>query len=73
MRAGDAIYRSLNSFVEHSDAISPGGLDSTIDLDLRSGIALGTGLSALILSLLPGKVAKVRSSVFLLPLRVPDR
>lgn len=60
LRAGDAIYRSMNAYLEHADAAAPGGYDSSIDMDLRSGIGLGTGLSALMLSLLPGKVTKVR-------------
>lgn len=59
MRTGDAIYRSLNAFLEHADSVAPGGYDDTIDKDLRSGVGLGTGLSALMLSLLPGKVVKV--------------
>ena len=72
MRTGDAIYRSLNAFLEHSDSVAPGGYDETIDKDLRSGIGLGTGLSALMLSLLPGKVVKVSLIVALIDSFVLD-
>lgn len=59
MRTGDGIYRSLNAFLEHADKHHPAGRDPSIDADFRSGIELGTGLSALMLSLLPGKVVKL--------------
>jgi hypothetical protein len=60
LRTGDGIYRSLNAYLEAMDAAASGGYDSTINPHFRSGIELGTGVSSLMLSLLPGKVVKVR-------------
>lgn len=59
LRTGDGIYRSLNAFLEAQDASDPSGYDSSVDPHFRSGIELGTGMSSLMLSMLPGKVVKV--------------
>lgn len=53
MRSAYGIYRTLQQYLEAS-----GGEDE-MDEDFKSGVELGTGLSSLMLSLLPGKVLKV--------------
>ncbi|CED85534.1 S-adenosylmethionine decarboxylase [Phaffia rhodozyma] len=58
MRTSQGIYRTLNTYIEAADK-SHGGHDPTIDRDLRSGVELGTGMSALMLSMMPGKVVKI--------------
>ncbi|KAL1413482.1 hypothetical protein Q8F55_001256 [Vanrija albida] len=56
MRTAHGIYKTLQQFLDEADK---GGFDETIDMDFRSGVLLGSGTSALILSLLPAKVLKV--------------
>jgi hypothetical protein len=72
MRAAWGIYRTMQTFIEEMDGH---GYDDDIDMDFRSvrkvslsqggtadtlqGVALGSGTSSLMLSLLPGKVLKV--------------
>ncbi|KAI9638385.1 uncharacterized protein MKK02DRAFT_22987 [Dioszegia hungarica] len=56
MRAAWGIYRTMQTFIEEADAH---GYDDDIDMDFRSGVALGAGTSSLMLSLLPGKVLKI--------------
>lgn len=56
MRTAHSIYKSLDSFLQQADADA---YDASIDNDFRSGVVLGTGMSALMLSLLPGKVLRV--------------
>lgn len=74
MRTAHGIYRTLQQYIEEADK---SGFDEDIDMDFRSvslpdstscwtpltsqGVLLGTGTSSLMLSLLPGKVLKVRS------------
>jgi hypothetical protein len=60
MRSAEGIYRSLNSFCEAVDKAHPSGFDDSVDRDFRSGIELGVGMSALMLSMMPGKVVRVR-------------
>lgn len=55
MRSAYGIYRTLQQYLEAS------GGDTELDEDFKSGVELGTGLSSLMLSLLPGKVLKVGS------------
>jgi hypothetical protein len=77
MRTAHGIYRTLQQYVEEADK---DGFDEDIDMDFRSvryrpapcpasrtndqGVLLGTGTSSLMLSLLPGKVLKVRQTPF---------
>ena len=59
MRTAHSIYRSLDAFLVQADR---SGFDQSIDNDFRSGVVLGTGMSSLMLSLLPGKVLRVSNS-----------
>jgi hypothetical protein len=52
MRTAYGIYRTLQLYLETAN-------DSTLDEHFKSGVQLGSGLSSLMLSLLPGKVMKV--------------
>jgi hypothetical protein len=52
MRAAYGIYRTLQLYLETAN-------DPTLDEHFKSGVQLGSGLSSLMLSLLPGKVMKV--------------
>lgn len=56
MRTAHGIYKTLQQFLDEADK---NGFDESIDMDFRSGVLLGSGTSALILSLLPAKVLKV--------------
>jgi hypothetical protein len=60
MRSAEGIYRTLNTFCEAVDKAHPSGFDESVDMDFRSGIELGVGMSALMLSMMPGKVVRVR-------------
>lgn len=60
MRSAEGIYRTLNTFCEAVDKSHPSGFDDSVDMDFRSGIELGVGMSALMLSMMPGKVVRVR-------------
>lgn len=62
MRSAEGIYRTLNTFCEAVDKAHPSGFDDSVDMDFRSGIELGVGMSALMLSMMPGKVVRVRPS-----------
>jgi hypothetical protein len=52
MRTAYGIYRTLQTYLETSN-------DQTLDEHFKSGVQLGSGLSSLMLSLLPSKVMKV--------------
>lgn len=52
MRTAYGIYRTLQLYLET-------GNDPTLDQHFKSGVQLGSGLSSLMLSLLPSKVMKV--------------
>ncbi|KAF8200119.1 hypothetical protein BJ912DRAFT_1029695 [Pholiota molesta] len=54
MRTTFSVYRALGAYLDAADA---GGHDPTIDAHFRSGVHLGVGLSHLVLSLMPGKLA----------------
>lgn len=56
MRTAHGIYRTLQLYLAHAD--HHGG-DKGIDEHFKSGVQLGTGLSSLMLSLMPGKVLRV--------------
>jgi hypothetical protein len=56
MRTAHGIYRTLQLYLEHADRH---GVDDGIDEHFKSGVQLGTGLSSLMLSLMPGKVVRV--------------
>ncbi|KAF8867713.1 hypothetical protein CPB84DRAFT_1859129 [Gymnopilus junonius] len=59
MRTTISIYRQLGSYLDHMDALSspPGAPNPAVDADFRSGVLLGVGMSNIILSLMPGKLA----------------
>ncbi|KAK4705315.1 tetratricopeptide repeat protein 39, partial [Phenoliferia sp. Uapishka_3] len=59
MRSATAIYKTLSKFVETADLEYSEGEDPSIDQDFRSGVYLGNGSIAVILSLLPSSVLKV--------------
>ena len=64
MRTTIAIYRSLYSFIQSSDAAwshsHPNeSEDPSLDAHFRTGVYLGYGVSTLILSLLPGKLVSL--------------
>ncbi len=56
MRAAHGIYQQLSAYLLEAQA---DGTDSDLDEHFKSGVELGTGLSSLMLSLLPGKVLRV--------------
>ncbi|KAH7920441.1 hypothetical protein BV22DRAFT_804226 [Leucogyrophana mollusca] len=60
MRTTMNIYRQLGKYLETVDAEAEergeGPEDKSIDIDFRSGVYLGVGMSNLILSLMPGKL-----------------
>ncbi|WVQ98662.1 hypothetical protein IAU59_005793 [Kwoniella sp. CBS 9459] len=56
MRNAHGIYHILQQYL---DDVDKNGYDDTIDMDFRSGVVLGSGTSALMLSLLPGKVIRI--------------
>ncbi|WVO12808.1 hypothetical protein L204_100416 [Cryptococcus depauperatus] len=56
MRTAYGIYRSFQHFLVDADK---DGYDDEIDMDFRSGVLLGTGISSLIVSLLPSKTIKI--------------
>ncbi|WWC90109.1 uncharacterized protein L201_005042 [Kwoniella dendrophila CBS 6074] len=58
MRAAHGTYHVLQQYLEDADK---NGYDDSIDTDFRSGVVLGEGTSALMLSLLPAKVMKIAS------------
>lgn len=53
MRSAYGIYRTLQQYLEVE------GDDPELDEHFKSGVDLGTGLSSLMLSLLPGRVLKL--------------
>ncbi|KAG7451588.1 uncharacterized protein BT62DRAFT_984650 [Guyanagaster necrorhizus] len=59
MRTTFNIYRSLYKYVTTMDAASPTGYDDSIDAHFRSGVYLGTGMSSLVITLMPAKVLTV--------------
>ncbi|WVF72267.1 hypothetical protein IAT40_007079 [Kwoniella sp. CBS 6097] len=56
MRNAHGIYHILQQYLDDADK---NGYDDNIDMDFRSGVVLGSGTSALMLSLLPGKVIRI--------------
>jgi hypothetical protein len=48
MRTAFNIYRQLGAYIDDADAAAPGGYDSSIDADFRSGVYLGVGMSVLL-------------------------
>ncbi|OCF35432.1 hypothetical protein I317_04948 [Kwoniella heveanensis CBS 569] len=56
MRNAHGIYHVLQQYLDDADK---NGYDDNIDMDFRSGVVLGSGTSALMLSLLPGKVIRI--------------
>ncbi|KDR77972.1 hypothetical protein GALMADRAFT_224382 [Galerina marginata CBS 339.88] len=56
MRTTISVYRQLGSYIEHMDSLSPTGTDTSVDVQFRSGVLLGVGMSNIILSLMPGKL-----------------
>ncbi|CAA7263917.1 unnamed protein product [Cyclocybe aegerita] len=57
MRTTITIYRQLGHYLDAMDEAAPGGVDRSIDPHFRSGVYLGVGMSNIILSLIPGKLA----------------
>ncbi|KAG8947808.1 hypothetical protein FRC04_010294 [Tulasnella sp. 424] len=63
IRSATNTYRTLEEFIQLADkeavARGEGPIDTTIDLDFRSGVALGVGINGLCLTLLPNSVSSV--------------
>ncbi|PBK76181.1 hypothetical protein ARMSODRAFT_950584 [Armillaria solidipes] len=59
MRTTFNTYRSLYKYITTMDAASPTGYDDSIDVHFRSGVYLGTGMSSLVITLMPAKVLTV--------------
>ncbi|KAG8964153.1 hypothetical protein FRC03_002161 [Tulasnella sp. 419] len=63
IRSATNIYRTLGQFIQTMDAEAvargEGPIDRSIDLDFRSGVALGNGVNSLVLTMLPDSVSGV--------------
>ena len=63
MRRGIIIYRLLGKYLEvvdaEAEARDEGPLDKSIDAHFRSGVYLGTGMSNLVLSLMPTRLLAI--------------
>ncbi|KAG8881637.1 hypothetical protein FRB97_009326 [Tulasnella sp. 331] len=63
IRSATNVYRTLDQFVRQADAEAvargEGPTDVSIDKDFRSGVSLGNGVNALVLSLLPDSVGSI--------------
>jgi hypothetical protein len=53
------IYRDLGRFVAAADAAQPSKHDPALDAHFRSGVCMGVGTSALVMSMMPPRVASV--------------
>jgi len=59
MRSAMNTYQHMYEFMVDADANAEGGHDDSLDAHWRSGVLLGTGVSNLVLSLLPGRVISI--------------
>ena len=59
MRSAMNTYQHMYEFMLDADANAEGGHDDSLDAHWRSGVLLGTGVSNLVLSLLPGRVISI--------------